>query len=121
MLIVTLGCVRVARAVSSPEDFIDFRQSWADGRWSRLGRPDDRHLNHDLLALGHAGVFVEFDGPAADLAVDRLGHGWLLLFVIVLSHFTWPLLRIRLLLAAVEGERKNSTLFLLIHRLVAVA
>jgi hypothetical protein len=31
-------------------------------------------LNLDLLAFGHAGVFVEFDGAAVDLAVHRPGH-----------------------------------------------
>jgi hypothetical protein len=32
------------------------------------------HLDLDLLSLGHAEIFVEFDGPAVNLAVDRLGH-----------------------------------------------
>ena len=39
------------------------------------GRLDERHLDLDLLSLGHAKVFVQFDGLAVNLAVNRFRHG----------------------------------------------
>src|SRR5208282_6807145 len=53
-------------------------------RWARQPflRTDHPHLNLDLLALGHAQVFVEFDGLAVDFSVQCLGHGGFLLIVL---------------------------------------
>jgi hypothetical protein len=52
----------------------------------RAGRPqnafapfpgglNDPQMDLDLLDLGHTEVLVEFDGLAADLVVNRFGHG----------------------------------------------
>src|SRR5271157_198513 len=43
---------------------------------------DDPHLDLDLLALGHAQVFVGFNGIAVDFSVQCLGHGGFLLIVL---------------------------------------
>src|SRR5208337_4363758 len=53
-------------------------------RWARQPflRADHPHLNLDLLALGHAQFFVEFDGLAVDFSVQCLGHGGFLLIVL---------------------------------------
>src|SRR5271165_3897773 len=52
-------------------------------RWARQPflRTDHPHLNLDLLALGHAQVFIEFDGLAVDFSVQCFGHGGFLLIV----------------------------------------
>src|SRR5271157_5365002 len=55
--------------------------SWWGPRQPLLGT-DDPHLDLDLLALGHAQVFVEFDGLAVDFSVQCLGHGGFLLIVL---------------------------------------
>jgi hypothetical protein len=42
--------------------------------WPPVRAGDQRHLDPDFLALGHARVFVEFDRLAVDSAVKRSGH-----------------------------------------------
>jgi hypothetical protein len=44
---------------------------------------NDGHLDLDLLAFVHAGVFIELDGLAVNPAVESLRHGSSLLFLIV--------------------------------------
>src|SRR4051812_20284687 len=45
---------------------IDLRQARADDRFARSRRRDDRDPDLDILAFGHAEVFVELDGHAVD-------------------------------------------------------
>ena len=49
-------------------------------------------MDFDLLAIGQAEVFVEFDSLTVDFAAERFGHGSFLPFVAVLKHFTKDML-----------------------------
>ena len=71
------------------------------------GGLDDRHLDLNLLAIGYAQVFVQFDGLTVDLAVNSFRHGRFFLFVgvIRLFQFTRPLLWLSLVIEASAGDR----------------
>ena len=83
VLVVSLGGIGLSRMVSLSKNRIDLRQPRANRGLTRFCGLDELQLQFDCLPLGHAGVFVEFDGPAVDLAVQCFSHGYCSFSVIV--------------------------------------